>query len=182
MPCQDDLPDNELFRDACSGITPIPQDQADLDTRPRYRRDPSLKARRRAALEHRREELDALSDRPVTAVEPEQYLEFQRAGLQHVKMRRLRQGGYPIEYLLDLHGYNIQDARALLHEFIRFSSERGFQCVAVIHGKAHRYHQDRPILKSHVNSWLPDLHQVMAFCSAQPKDGGRGAVYVLLKR
>ncbi|HET8706021.1 MAG TPA: Smr/MutS family protein, partial [Pseudomonadales bacterium] len=38
-----------------------------------------------------------------------------------------------------------------------------------------------PILKSSVNHWLRQLPQVLAFCSAQPKDGGLGAVYVLVK-
>lgn len=182
MPCQDDNPEIRLFHDELGDVTPIEQNQADIKKAPSYKRDPSAQARRKAALEHRKETTDNLSDRPVTPVEPEQFLEFQRAGLQNVKMRRLRQGGFPVEYQLDLHGYHITEARALLHEFIQFSSERGFQCVCVIHGKSHRFHQERPILKSHVNSWLPDMPQVMAFCSTQPRDGGRGSVYVLLKR
>lgn len=182
MSSQDDPLDHQLFRSEFGDIPQITQDQAALCKRPNYRRDPSLQARRKAALEHRKEPCDPLSERPVTPVEPEQYLEFQRAGLQNVKMRRLRQGGFPVEYQLDLHGQTVVEARSLLHEFISFASERGFQCVCVVHGKAHRHYQERPILKSHINSWLPELPKVMAFCSTQPRDGGRGSVYVLLKR
>ncbi|EXJ09223.1 Smr domain protein [Nitrincola nitratireducens] len=38
------------------------------------------------------------------------------------------------------------------------------------------------MIKSCVNDWLQQIPQVLAFTSAQPKDGGTGAVYVLLKR
>ncbi|MGY8862749.1 MAG: Smr/MutS family protein, partial [Pseudomonadales bacterium] len=38
------------------------------------------------------------------------------------------------------------------------------------------------IIKSHVNHWLQQLDAVLAFTSALPKDGGTGALYVLLKK
>lgn len=39
-----------------------------------------------------------------------------------------------------------------------------------------------PVLKGKVNVWLRQKGEVMAFCTAIPRDGGTGAVYVLLRR
>jgi DNA-nicking Smr family endonuclease len=52
----------------------------------------------------------------------------------------------------------------------------------VIHGKAFSQSGQQPVLKSYVNDWLRQLPQVLAFCSAQPKDGGSGALYILIKQ
>ena len=38
-----------------------------------------------------------------------------------------------------------------------------------------------PVLKTHVAYWLPQLNDVLAFSSAQSRDGGTGAIYVILK-
>lgn len=50
------------------------------------------------------------------------------------------------------------------------------------HGKAVRLEGKRPMIKSHVNTWLRQHAQVLGFCSCQAKHGGAGAVYVMLKR
>ena len=49
--------------------------------------------------------------------------------------------------------------------------------VKIVHGKG-----SEAILKTCVNGWLRQLPEVLAFCSAPPKDGGNGAVLVLLKK
>jgi DNA-nicking Smr family endonuclease len=40
----------------------------------------------------------------------------------------------------------------------------------------------RPMIKSHVNTWLRQHQQVLGFTSCIAKHGGAGAVYVMLKR
>lgn len=42
--------------------------------------------------------------------------------------------------------------------------------------------QGAPCNKNLLNRWLPQMNEVIAFHSALPKDGGSGAIYVLLKR
>ena len=49
--------------------------------------------------------------------------------------------------------------------------------VKIVHGKG-----SEAILKTCINGWLRQLPEVLAFCSAPPKDGGNGAVLVLLKK
>lgn len=38
-----------------------------------------------------------------------------------------------------------------------------------------------PVLKQKVNLWLRQRQDVLAFCSALRRDGGTGALYVLLR-
>lgn len=115
---------------------------------------------------------------PSTGGDP---LTFQRAGVQHQVMRRLRRGLIPIEDELDLHGLTQSVARDHLAQFLNHSRDAGRRCVRIIHGKGYRSGARGPILKIAVDLWLRRHGDVMAFTSARPIDGGTGAVYVLLR-
>lgn len=93
----------------------------------------------------------------------------------------LKNGKVPIEAELDLHGLIVDEAHDALQNFIHNAQQKSLRCVRIIHGKGHKA-DERPILKNKVNNWLRQLHCVLAFCSATPRDGGTGAVYVLLRR
>ena len=80
-----------------------------------------------------------------------------------------------------MHGMSVDEARDHLVEFIEDCRRHHLRTVLVIHGKGFRSSGTRPVLKSMVNNWLRQHQAVMAFCSAQPADGGSGALYVLLK-
>jgi DNA-nicking Smr family endonuclease len=56
--------------------------------------------------------------------------------------------------------------------------------VLVIHGKGASSADvaRSSILKGCVDHWLRELEIVQAFHSAQPRDGGTGAAYVLLRK
>ena len=146
-----------------------------------------MKRRRRAAITEQVFDADGLSDSHVAAVAPEEYIEFKRPGLQHIQLQRLRQGRRPVEYILDLHGYSFDDARETLLHFISFCQNQHLSCVSVIHGKSHKAYSDSVTghpgtMKSYVNIWLQQIPAVQAFSSCLPMDGGRGAVYVLLRK
>jgi len=115
---------------------------------------------------------------PVAAADA---LSYRRAGVRDQQMRRLRRGAYAIEDELDLHGMSQAGAHGRLEEFITASREQGRRCVRVIHGKGMRSGDRGAVLKSAVNDWLRRRHDVIAFTSARPLDGGTGAVYVLLR-
>ena len=106
---------------------------------------------------------------------------FVRAGLQQKHVRRLRRGQMPIAAEADLHGMRIREALTLLEDFLRDCRADRLRCVRVIHGKGLGSRDGHAVLKWQVDSWLRRHDGVMAFCSAQPRDGGTGAVYVLLK-
>jgi len=69
-----------------------------------------------------------------------------------------------------------------LSRFLEENSTKHIYCVQIIHGKGLSNQTQPPLLKNQVNRWLRCHPAVLAFCSAQPKDGGTGALYVLLKQ
>jgi len=108
-------------------------------------------------------------------------LSYVRQGIQQRVMRRLRRGQYAIQAELDLHGDTVPQARTHLSQFLLQAHQSDWRCVRVIHGKGYGSYKQTPVIKQHVNGWLRQHKEVLAFCPAQPADGGGGAVYVLLK-
>ena len=76
----------------------------------------------------------------------------------------------------------IEEAGKSLTQFLEEAQSVGIRCVIVIHGKGTRSSESRPVLKTQVNHWLRDSPAVLAFSSTQPKHGGTGSGYVLLKK
>ncbi len=83
---------------------------------------------------------------------------------------------------IDLHGLTALQAREALRQFLAEAVQRGLGCVRVVHGKGLRSGPRGPVLKHAVNTWLRKVDAVLAFVSAPRRDGGTGAVYVLLAR
>lgn len=126
---------------------------------------------------------DRLSDQfHPHQVQAAEALSFARDSVQLSVRKKLRTGRIPIEADLDLHGMTAEIARMNVDQFISEARDHRARCVLIIHGKGYGSSQDGPVLKNRINSWLQQHEEVIAFCSAQPKDGGSGAVYVLLKR
>lgn len=100
--------------------------------------------------------------------------------------QRLIKGKMPIEGRLDLHGHTKETGHRALNAFITGAFTAGKRCVIVITGKGLRLNSGEVgVLRQAVPQWLnsPTLRpMVLAFSHATPKDGGEGAVYVLLKR
>lgn len=105
-------------------------------------------------------------------------------GIDRAHLDRLARGGVPIDLELDLHGLTESAARSLVRETLRCAYEDGDRCVLVIHGRGK--HSDLgAVLREALPGWLqepPTGLLVMAFAGAQPRDGGEGASYVLLRR
>jgi DNA-nicking Smr family endonuclease len=100
-------------------------------------------------------------------------------------LARLKRGDFSVQGHLDLHGYGLADARDLLERFLRQSQYQGYCCVRVVHGRGTHSESEPGLMKRAVTRWLSSrrLSQtVVAFASARWKDGGSGAVYVLLSR
>jgi len=123
---------------------------------------------------------DVFSETEIIADCPE-VLSFSRSGLQHNVLKKLRQGKQPVEHTLDLHGLTVAQARVELSGFLGECEAAGIRHVIIIHGKGYRS-RDKPVIKPMLNRWLREVENVLAFHTAQPKDGGSGAVYVLLKK
>lgn len=115
----------------------------------------------------------------------DEFLEGSVHGFDERVMRKLRAGDFSPQAHLDLHGLTREEARPSLEAFIQKSRIAGHRCVLVVTGRGLHSKDQLPVLKQGVQQWLTRgrvAKQVLGFCSAKPKDGGAGAVYVLLRR
>lgn len=127
---------------------------------------------------------------PVKAPVKLPELKHDRApGLDKRSQLRLKRGQMEIEARIDLHGMTQDMAHAALNGFIARSQARGLRCVLVITGKGTRRDEfgryETGVLKREVPRWLNEAgnrDKVLAFTPAQLKDGGSGALYILLRR
>jgi DNA-nicking Smr family endonuclease len=169
--------DAALFRDAAAGARPVATRRLHL-----RQSAPAARARfrRRDEDEVLRESLTL--DPASLELETGEELVFRRPGVPMSVFRRLRQGRYVIKAELDLHGMTSNQARDELRAFLAESVAARIPCVRIVHGKGLRSGQRGPVLKASVNRWLRLWDDVQAFVSAPSRDGGTGAVYVLLRR
>ncbi|MBD9425367.1 Smr/MutS family protein [Pseudomonas sp. PDM15] len=176
---QDD--DFSLFQSAVRGVKPISHDRADTG-KPKTDRQRISTLRQAATVKVDQVKVDGLSDQFVIDVAAEDELYWARDGVQDGQMRKLKAGQVSFEGSLDLHGMNVERARETLWSFFDEATRMEVRCVRITHGKAARTDGKRPMIKSHVNTWLRQHPQVLGFTSCIAKHGGPGAVYVLLKR
>ena len=104
------------------------------------------------------------------------------SGIDRTSARRMKRGQVCIEDRLDLHGLSQEQARKEVKAFIRSAVQNNFRHVLIITGKGR---DGNGILREKVPEWLKDAplcHHLNAISYAQPKDGGKGALYIRLKR
>ena len=178
--------EESLFLDEMTDVVPLKREPRVRVAAKKPDRDSSLQARREAAVIDRNKDGNILTEDglAITPLDPWYVLEFKRPGVQNGVFRKLRQGRYEAEARLDLHRMTAAIARKELYEFIKESYRLGIRSVMVIHGKGEsRAERERSsILKGCTDHWLRQLDTVQAFHSAQPRHGGTGAVYVLLRK
>ncbi len=106
------------------------------------------------------------------------------AGIDRANAERLKRGLHPIEGRLDLHGLTQAEAHRELADFVWASHQAGRRCVLVITGRG--LGPDGPgVLKRAVPRWLEEAglrRRILATATAQPRHGGEGALYLLLRR
>ena len=76
-----------------------------------------------------------------------------------------------------MHGCTVEEARSAVLQIIQMAKDENQNVIKIVHGKG-----PEAILKTYVNGWLRQHRDVLAFVSAPEKQGGTGAVLVLLKR
>ena len=104
------------------------------------------------------------------------------SGIDRTSARRMQRGQVPIEDRLDLHGLSQEQAQKEVKAFISSAVQKNFRHVLIITGKGRDGHG---ILRERVPEWLKDAplcYHLNAISYAQPKDGGKGALYIRLKR
>ena len=177
MPVSDE--DKALFHAVMKAVKPLKsptkrEPNPPPAKRPRILRTPDPVGSPRAEYD--------LSNHHTHIATPESTLSHCSQSIPRKRLHELKSGQIPWGARLDLHGLRLDDARNALCAFITHQHHEGTRCVLSIHGKGGNRHGEAPVLKNHVNHWLQQLPQILAFHSALARDGGNGALYVLLKR
>jgi DNA-nicking Smr family endonuclease len=103
-------------------------------------------------------------------------------GLDRRTWLRLKRGQVSIEQTLDLHGRTQDEAHGALARFLAAAQAADCRCVLVVTGKGL---ESGGTLRHMVPRWLNEganRERIVAFCPAQARHGGTGALYVLLRR
>jgi DNA-nicking Smr family endonuclease len=113
--------------------------------------------------------------------------EFQEGhvkGLHPHILRNLKEGRFPIQENIDLHGYTLAEAQSLLATVIPRKAAMGCRTILIIHGRGLRSPDGIPVLKLNLGNLLlrsSIRKYILAFVTALPYDGGTGACYVRLR-
>lgn len=166
--------DLAIFHQAMKGAKPLIKPKA------RVTKTTTPKKKSPIRYEEPEERINLSDSLVVDQVQSEEFIAFKQASVSNKILRKLRKGQYNVEAKLDLHGLSVEQARSAVQRFLQRCADEKIRVALIIHGKGH--HSQMPILKNKINHWLRELNCVLAFCSAAPADGSRGAIYVLLKR
>ena len=174
--------DEAFFLQAMQGVKKIEQKQK-ADLKQPHAATEAQKLRQQSATHTQvNSNPNHLQHYNVERIQPHDTLGFKCHGIQDSVYRKLRQGKYPIDARLDLHRMTIDVAREMVFSFIHDCVKYDLRTVLILPGKGDRNIEDPALLKSHLVHWLPQLDDVMAYHTAQPNDGGTGAMYVLLRK
>jgi DNA-nicking Smr family endonuclease len=171
--------DRQLFKNAVADVRPLNRcdrttikPAADIDAP----RRPSMPRRRQESVSDADLSLSLSMDAPLVTADAA--LSYQCQRLTRQQRQAAQHGALPVHVSLDLHHSTVAQARGQVVEFIRQCQRRQYAWGLIIHGKGLHSEERYPVLKNQVNQWLRQLTQVKAFCSAHPRHGGLGAVYV----
>ena len=92
--------------------------------------------------------------------------------------RRERPENLPVDDTLDLHGYTVSEAIAATESFLTSCLARGLRKIVVIHGKGR---DGEGALRREVRAYLEHHASTGALGYARGPDGGRGALWVVLR-
>lgn len=169
--------DKTLFHKAMAGVKPLTTQK---------KRAPIIKDKpARIRVQHPiKDHIPAprvyLSDQYTDPVTPESVLSYASQGLPARRFKQLRSGQITYQARLDLHGLKPEQAKMILCDFIQQQCRCQHRCVLIIHGKGGHQGQ-APVIKNLVYHWLKQLPQIAGFHSALGRDGGSGALYLLLR-
>lgn len=103
--------------------------------------------------------------------------------------RRLSRGLIGPDSTVDLHGHTLASAHAMLDHGLARSIARGDRVLLLITGNPPRPESQRPhargAIRAAVDGWIaasPHADRIAAVRGAHPRHGGRGALYIVLRR
>lgn len=172
--------DLDLFKKSMQGVQKIDAGNlAKIEKNRTKKLDAQTLAKRASAIGPMQTDETVMSDTQamLNPVASQANLSYRIATLQHKVFEDLKAGNLRWFEAVDLHGCTVEEARSAVLQIIQMAKEENQNVIKIVHGKG-----PEAILKTYVNSWLRQHRDVLAFVSAPEKQGGTGAVLVLLKR
>ncbi len=172
--------DVDLFQKSMQGVKKMDTSNiAKIEKDKKKKIDAQTLAKRAAATGPMQTDHAELSDTQamLNPVGSQATLSYRIGTLQHKVFEDLKAGNLRWFEAVDLHGCTVEDARAAVLQIIQMAKDENQNVIKIVHGKG-----PEAILKTYVNGWLRQHRDVLAFVSAPEKQGGTGAVLVLLKR
>lgn len=172
--------DFDLFQKSMQGVKKMDTGNiAKIEKDKKKKIDAQTLAKRAAATGPMQTDNAELSDTQamLNPVASQATLSYRIGTLQHKVFEDLKAGNLRWFEAVDLHGCTVEDARAAVLQIIQMAKDENQNVIKIVHGKG-----PEAILKTYVNGWLRQHRDVLAFVSAPEKQGGTGAVLVLLKR
>ena len=128
---------------------------------------------------------------PAPAPVPQPLRPLQSHGLDSSWDRKLARGAIAPDVTIDLHGLGLDAAHARLNGGIAQALAMGARVILLVAGK-HRPHDEhdlrgsrRGAIRAKLLDWLahsPHAGRIAAVRPAQPRHGGAGAVYIVLRK
>ena len=177
--------DIQFFFEAMADVRPLSKKQRIVTRVPDPKIKPAhpIKNSEQEVVEHLSDLVNGTADFDISF--SDEYIEGSVPGLSRKLMRQLKNGQFPIQDHIDLHGLTKGEAEVRIREFLIQSYRLGLSCVLVVHGRGLNSENNIPVLKERLPTWLskgPAKKIVLGFSTARPYDGGTGAIYVLLRR
>jgi DNA-nicking Smr family endonuclease len=172
--------DEELFVAAMSGVRQsdwphAPHPSSQPPAKPPIHPDPDGRRMMQAAID---------DDAPLPVLDHPEYIEGWVGATGKKLLPNLRNGLYSIQGQIDLHGFNRIEAQIAVEDYIIRMSRFHSCCIKIIHGRGINSASNKAPLKESLQRLLATRRMaryVVAYASAQSRDGGVGAVYVLLQ-
>ena len=187
-----DTSDAELWRQFTSGVRPLRR-SPEARPEPRPQQEAPKELAKGLAANATTVEPGAASKHRLIPPPPRPSLQAQKPalspgvadGLDQRTLVRLKRGLLRPETQIDLHHMTQAEAHAALHHFLASAQQAGRRCVLVITGKGYGSDGSIGVLKANVPRWLNEptnRERILAFALAASRDGGEGALYILLRR
>jgi DNA-nicking Smr family endonuclease len=120
-------------------------------------------------------------DLEKTDVKSHDVISYKRCHLSKKQWRYFTQGNWGSIICLDLHGLDRESAWDAVQDYVDdlYCTQQKYGLI--VHGKGHYSEDGVALIKNMLAQNLQKLPVILAYHSAMPKDGGAGALYVLIK-
>ncbi|CAB3819575.1 Smr/MutS family protein [Achromobacter anxifer] len=174
--------DTAAFQRTMRSVTPLKQAAQRVEHKPVAQPAPALRRANALGETPTRADVGVSDGGEITHLLSEGGTAFVRSDAAPDTARNLRRGQWRAGAELDLHGLRVEQARHALLSFLDECQEHGIRCVRIVHGKGYGSQGLEPVLKDKARTWLVQKSEVLAFSEAPEREGGAGALLVLLRQ